>query len=235
MIFNRKEIDMEYLYEMHSHVKEVSTCSGTYAEKFIEYYTDIGYTGIVLTDHMNESTFSRTGLEGEPWDVKVSHYLKGFEAVKNAAHGKLTILLGMEISFYGNPNDYLVYGVTEEFLRSHGDLMAMSAKGFSRLAHENGLLFLQAHPFRRGMKIENWDILDGYEVFNGNARHNSNNDFAELWAKSKGKTILTSGSDFHEKEDTANGGIYFNTPIQTNDDLIRELKSGNYRLRKTEF
>lgn len=226
---------MEYLYEMHSHVKEVSTCSGTYAEKFIEYYTNIGYTGIVVTDHMNESTFDRGDLKNASWDNKVTHFLKGYQATKKAAEGKLNVLLGMEIRFYGNPNDYLVYGVTEEFLRSNGDLMAMSAKAFSKLAHKNGLLFLQAHPFRRGMKVENWDILDGYEVFNGNARHNSNNDIAELWAKKQGKTIVTSGSDFHEEEDISNGGIYFSSPIQTNEDLVRELKSGNYRLRKTEF
>ncbi len=228
---------MEYLYEMHSHVKEVSTCSGTYAKDFIKYYTDIGYTGIVVTDHMNSDTFSRAGLENEPWDTKIDHFLKGYEAVKEAAQGKLIVLLGMEIRFYTEkyPNDYLVYGVTEDFLRSYGDLMAMNPKTFSKLAHENGLIFLQAHPFRRGMKVENWDILDGYEVFNGNPRHNSNNDVAELWAKKQGKSIITSGSDFHEKEDTAHGGIYFNTLIKTNDELLNELRNNNYRLKKTDF
>ncbi len=228
---------MEYLYEMHSHVKEVSTCSGTYAKDFINYYTDIGYTGIVVTDHMNSDTFSRAGLENEPWDIKIDHFLKGYEAVKKATDGKLIVLLGMEIRFYTEkyPNDYLVYGVTEDFLRSYGDLMAMNPKTFSKLAHENGYLMLQAHPFRRGMKIENRDILDGYEVFNGNPRHNSNNEIAELWAKKQCKKIITSGSDFHEKEDTGNGGIYFNTLIKNNDDLLKELKNGNYRLKKTEF
>ncbi len=227
---------MEYLFEMHSHVKEVSTCSKTYAEQFIEFYTGIGYTGIIVTDHMNSDTFSRAGLEDAPWEEKVEHFLKGYQAVKKAAEGKLTVLLGMEIRFYNkSPNDYLVYGVTEDFLKSHGDLMALSPKAFSKLAHENGLLFIQAHPFRRGMIVENWDFLDGYEVFNGNPRHRSNNDIAEIWAKKHQKAIITSGSDFHEEDDIGHGGIYFSSPINSNEDLVRELKAGNYRLKKTEF
>ena len=137
----------------------------------------------------------------------------------------------MEISFYSSPNDYLVYGVTEDFIKNNGDLMAMKPKQFAKLARENGLIFLQAHPFRRGMEIENWEILDGYEIFNGNPRHNSCNDIAELWAKKHQKAILTSGSDFHEKEDAGSGGIYFQTLIRTNEELLRELRSGNYRLK----
>lgn len=227
---------MEYLFEMHAHVKEVSTCSETYAKQFVEYYTDIGYTGLIVTDHMNPNTFSEIGLENASWEEKVEHFLKGYKAVKEAASDKFTVLLGMELRFYnGGSNDYLVYGVTENFLKSNGDLMALSPKTFSKLAHENSLLFIQAHPFRRGMKIENWDFLDGYEVFNGNPRHRSNNDIAEIWAKKHNKAVITSGSDFHEVDDIGHGGIYFSSPINSNEDLVRELKAGNYRLKKTEF
>lgn len=226
---------MEYLYEMHAHVREVSTCAVAYAEDLIKCYTDKGYTGIVLTDHMNASTFKVPGIENASWDEKIDHFLAGFNAVKKAAEGKFIVLQGMEINFYNHPNDYLVYGVTEEFLRSNGDLMAMKPKEFSKIAHENGLLMIQAHPFRRGMKVEDWKILDGYEIFNGNPRHHSSNEMAAQWAKFHGKTLVTSGSDFHEKEDMGIGGIYFKSPIETNDDLLRELRAGNYRLKITDI
>lgn len=144
-------------------------------------------------------------------------------------------LLGFELNFYNTSNDYLVYGATEEFLRAHGDLMAMTPKQVSKLCRENGLLFIQAHPFRRGMEVVDWNILDGYEVFNGNPRHNSNNDIAEIWAKKHNKSLVVSGSDFHEIDDACAGGVYFKNPIRTNDDLLRELKSGNYRLRKSNL
>lgn len=226
---------MEYLYEMHAHSKEVSVCSITYAKEMAKRYADKGYDGIVITDHMNAPTFKKVGLEDAPWDKKIDHYLTGFNALKEAAEGRFNVLLGMEINFYNHPNDYLVYGITEDFLRSNGDIMAMTPAQFSKLAHENGLLMIQAHPFRRGMKIENWQILDGYEVFNGNPRHRSSNETAVQWAKLHGKTLVTSGSDFHEPEDTGIGGIYFQKPIETNADLLEELRAENYRLKVTEI
>ena len=226
---------MEYLFEMHTHTKEVSTCAVAYAEDLIESYKNSDYKGFVLTNHLNPSTFERVGLEHADWDKKIDHFMKGFNAVKKAAGDRFTVLLGFEINFYNTSNDYLVYGATEEFLRSHGDLMAMGSKKFSKLCREEGLLFIQAHPFRRGMKVTDWNILDGYEVFNGNPRHNSNNDIAEIWAKKHNKTIVVSGSDFHEIGDACAGGVYFKNPINNNDDLLRELRSGNYTLKKADL
>ena len=177
---------MEYLFEMHTHTKEVSTCAVAFAEDLIESYKDSDYAGFVLTNHLNASTFERVGLENASWDEKIDHFMKGYEAVKEAAGDRFIVLLGFEINFYNTPNDYLVYGATEEFLRSNGDLMAMTPKQFSKLCRDNGILFIQAHPFRRGMKIIDWNLLDGYEIFNGNPRHNSNNDIAEI---SRGYTL----------------------------------------------
>lgn len=227
---------MEYLFEMHTHTKEVSTCAVAYAEDLINSYKSSDYSGFVLTNHMNPDTFSCIGMSDAPWDEKIDHFMSGFDAVKKAAGDRFVVLLGMEIRFYNTPNnDYLVYGVTEEFLRSNGDLMALNPKQFSKLCKEKGLLFLQAHPFRRAMSITDWNILDGYEVFNGNPRHNSNNDIAEIWAKKHNKTIVVSGSDFHETDDACAGGVYFKNPINSNDDLLRELRSGNYTLKKADL
>lgn len=226
---------MSYLYEMHAHVKEVSTCAGSDAKKLWECYADTNYSGIVLTDHMNESTFIREGLADAPWEEKVKHFLSGYNAVKELFGDRMNIILGMEINFYHHPNDYLIYGVTEEFLLSHGDLMAMAPENFSKLCHENGLLMIQAHPFRRNTKVEDWKLLDGYEIFNGNPRHYSCNPIAEAWAKHHNKSIVTSGSDFHEPEDTGHGGIYFEKEIKTSQELVEELRKGNYTLKKDKF
>lgn len=226
---------MEYLYEMHAHTVEVSTCAVATAEEMIKYYDGKGYTGIVSTNHMNSSTFRRAGLANVSWDEKIDHFLKGYEILKAAAGEKYKVILGMEINFYMHPNDYLVYGITEEFLRSHGDLMAMGPENFSELAHEHGLLMIQAHPFRRDMIVEDWKILDGYEVFNGNPRHYSSNEIAMEWAKYHNKSIVTSGSDFHEEEDAGNGGIYFNKIIENNYELLEELRKGDYRLKITDI
>ena len=75
------------------------------------------------------------------------------------------------------------------------------------------MLFLQAHPFRRDLTVANWEYLDGYEVFNGNPRHKSCNEIAEMWAKYHNKNIVVAGSDFHEKGDEGIGGVYFEKEI----------------------
>ena len=220
---------------MHAHVSEVSTCSPTSAKEFVSLYAGTEYTGIVLTDHMNSDTFTVRGLGDVTWDEKIDHFLTGYKAVKEAAGDSLVVIMAMEIHFYDNPNDYLVYGITEEFLRSNGDLMALGAKKFSKLAKENGIVFIQAHPFRRDSLVTDWKILDGYEIFNGNPRHYSCNPMAEEWAKYHHKSIVTSGSDFHEPEDAGHGGVYFEKKITTPQELVEELRSGNYTLMKKKF
>ncbi len=226
---------MSYLYEMHAHIKEVSTCSGSTAKVLADLYKSSEYSGIVLTDHMNPETFSRRGLKDAPWDEKIDHFLSGYKALKEECANKLNIILGMEIRFYSCSNDYLVYGITEEFLRSHGDLMAYEPEDFYKIAKENGVLMIQAHPFRREMQVHNWKNIDGYEIFNGNPRHYSCNPMAEAWAKYHNKTIVTSGSDFHEIEDAYHGGIYFDKEIKTSEELVEELKKGNYTLKRDRF
>ena len=45
---------------------------------------------------------------------------------------------------------------------------------------------MQAHPFRTGLTREDPALLDGVEVFNGNARHDSHNDDALRFARENG-------------------------------------------------
>lgn len=226
---------MEYLYEMHAHTKEVSNCAVATAKDLVESYKGTEYKGIVLTNHLNEMTFKRIHMEDASWDEKIDHFLSGYNILKKEAGGRFNVLLGVEINFYNTANDYLVYGVTEEFLRSNGDLMAMDLEELSKITHENGLLLVQAHPFRRDMEVADWKLLDGYEIFNGNPRHYSSNEIAEEWAKFHNKSLVLSGSDFHEIEDAGIGGVYFNKEIKTNGELLEELKAGNYRVRKVDF
>ena len=58
---------------------------------------------------------------------------------------------------------------------------------------------------------------------------------AEQWASYHNKAIVTSGSDFHEPEDACHGGIYFEKEIKTPQELVEELRGGNYTLKKDKF
>jgi histidinol phosphatase-like PHP family hydrolase len=218
---------------MHFHTKNTSNCAEVPAEIAVEEYINAGYDGIVVTDHLSTSTYMKYGRELLPWKKKVDFFLRGYKSAVKTANGRIPVLLGMELRFRTSEgdNDYLVYGITEEFLYSHPDLLNMNSRTFYELAKDNNLLVFQAHPFRVGMKVTNPKYLDGVEIFNGNPRHNSSNDIAEMWAK-KYDLMVTSGSDYHEIGDLGSGGIWFDKEITDNKTLVEELKEQKYELKR---
>lgn len=218
---------------MHFHTKNTSNCANVPAKISVEEYIKAGYDGIVVTDHLSPSTYMKYGRELLPWKKKIDFFLRGYNEAKKTANGRIPVLLGMELRFRTSEgdNDYLVYGINEEFLYSHPNLLEMNSRTFYELAHKNGFLVFQAHPFRVGMKVTNPKYLDGVEIFNGNPRHNSSNDIAEMWAK-KYDLMVTSGSDYHEIGDLGTGGIWFNKKITDNKTLVEELSKRNYEIKK---
>ncbi len=216
-----------YQYDLHCHTKESSPCGNVRAAVMIKEYQQAGYNGLVVTDHAYPGC-QKKHFFNRKRDF-VDYFLQGYHALLQAAGEDFTILLGMEIRFEENRNDYLVYGVTEEFLRRHGGLALckLGVEKFSALAKEEGLLLVQAHPFRTGLVRADARFLDGVEVNNGNQRHNSRNSDALAWAEQH-HLMQTSGSDYHELEDLAQGGICTAQKITTSDDLIRILRSGDY-------
>ncbi len=231
----------EFLYEMHAHTRETSRCAEAEAHELVEDCINAGYKGIVITDHMSPSTFERfksrkTGFflkdHNISWHEKVSFFLNGYHEALKAADGRINILLGMELRFNSpnSINDYLVYGVTEDFLYNTPDLLDMDLRSFSNLAHKNEMIVFQAHPFRVGMTITNPKYLNGIEVYNGNPRHNSHNMIAGIWAK-EFNLLGLSGSDYHKREDASCGGVYFKKEITDNETLVHEILAKNYRLK----
>ena len=218
---------------MHFHTKNTSNCAEVPAEIAVEEYIRAGYDGIIVTDHLSPSTYMKYSRELLPWDKKVDFFLRGYKAAKKTAAGRINVLLGMELRFRTSEgdNDYLVYGITEDFLYKNPGLLNLNIKKFYDLAKRNGFLVFQAHPFRVGMKITHPKHLDGIEIFNGNPRHNSSNDIAEMWAK-KYNLMVTSGSDYHEIEDLGSGGIWFDKEIMDNETLIQEMLKREYEIKK---
>ncbi len=223
---------MKYSTELHAHTAQTSRCAKDTAQILVENYLRAGYSTLVTTDHLSPSTFEAYKKDTLSWNDKVDIFLKGHLTAKAAAENTgLTVLLGMELRFdrKGVINDYLVYGVTEDFLRQNGDLLKMRLSAFSKLAHKNGLLIFQAHPFRNGMTVVHPEHLDGYEIYNACVRHNSRNSIAEKWASLHKKPGIA-GSDYHQSEDTARGGIVTAQKIESNAVLLSVLRNQEYKL-----
>lgn len=218
--------------ELHLHNAEVSDCGRVFSPEIVETYVKAGYDTVVLTNHMSRFTYKskRNGArEDMTWDEKVDFYLDGYKMLCKAANGRLNVILGMELRFDTDNNDYLVYGITEEFMRKTGDLMKMNLKMLKPIFEENGILVFQAHPFRNGMQITKPELLDGIEIFNGHMDHDSRNVIAQIWAEKFGLK-RTAGSDYHYSSQTPNAGMLTDVEVKDVSTLVEILRSGQYQL-----
>ncbi|MBQ2734552.1 MAG: hypothetical protein IJF33_01835 [Clostridia bacterium] len=214
---------MQYKTELHAHTREVSPCADLTAPEVAERFLAAGYTSLVVTNHYCDYVVDNAG---ESWEEKMDYYLLPYRKMQEYAKGRLNVLLGLELRFLENFNDYLVYGVDEQFLHDYPDLHKMSLKTFAPFAKEHGLLVIQAHPFRNRMTVMNPKLLDGVEVFNGHKGHDSRNPVADMWAKRYG-LLRASGSDFHHPDSEESGGILTEQPITSVSQLVETLRTGN--------
>ncbi len=222
---------MEFKTELHCHSNDISFCAKVDTKTIIDKFVSAGYSTLVLANHFIEHMVEPHGCHS--WDEWIDKYLWAYEKLKKEGEGKINILLGMELRFNNNNNDYLVFGISEKFLRDNPDFYKLDIWKFHDLAKENGLIVVQAHPFRDGMTVTHPHAVDGVEVFNGHGGHDSRNDIADAWADKFG-LIKTSGTDFHYDYAPANAGIITDFEIKDMDTLVETLKSGNYKLIKGE-
>ncbi len=216
--------------ELHAHSAESSRCGSVGAEETVKKYYETGYQALVLTDHYYARFFDK--IKNLSWEKQLEKYLKGYQtAVKAAQNLDFKVFLGIEIKFNDDPNEYLVYGLKEEFLKKNPNLHQFSLAEFKTLtaAQKEEVLIFQAHPYRPGMAPAADHLLDGLEVYNGNPRHDSQNDKALSYAE-KHNLKMISGSDFHEYEDLARGGIAAAEFPKKMSELISLLKIGDYQL-----
>ena len=210
--------------EMHAHTGEASPCANVSAGQIPVLYQQTGYDAIVITDHYCKWAQERSGAETA--EAYAQYFLNGYQTAK-AAGDKIgfPVLLGAEANLPGSPNDYLLYGI----ILQHPDLHEMTLKELYALCQKEQILLLQAHPYRTYCTPADPAYLDGAESYNGNPRHNNQNELAKEWSQ-KYHMIQSSGSDFHELEDVAKGGIETSIPVTDTRALYQVLRSGNYKL-----
>lgn len=218
---------MSYLFDIHVHTSEASCCGEVPAARVVERYIKLGYDGICITDHMN---LHNIRAHGKDYREGAGVFLSGYRAAKEAAGGRLTVILGMEIRFLDYDNDYLVFGFDEDFVLSRNLAEFSELEEFRPFADENNLTVFQAHPFRNNMSVVDPSLLDGIEVYNGHGGHNSRNDIAYRWAK-KYSLRMSSASDFHRETGMEPGGIYFEKRPENSFDVARMLLDNEYKLK----
>ena len=108
-----------YLFDPHTHTAETSKCGHLPAAEVVDRYVRHGFSGLVVTDHLHPEYLSRIDTDHD-WNKVIDHYLSGYRASKQRGDEVgFQVLLGAELRFPENDNDYLVYGIDEAWLRSN--------------------------------------------------------------------------------------------------------------------
>ena len=151
-----------FLFDTHVHTKESSSCGKVSAADIVRRYKSLGYNGIIVTDHVHAAQFSK---HGSSYEEQAEKYLCGYKAAKAFEDENFKVILGMEIRFLKNDNDYLFYGFDESFVFSRDLAHIESLEAFRPVVEGNNLIIIQAHPFRHNMTIIEQSLVDGIEVY----------------------------------------------------------------------
>ncbi|WP_041138059.1 PHP domain-containing protein [Beduini massiliensis] len=212
--------------ELHTHTSEGSSCAKAKAKDIIKAYQAFGADGVVITNHYSKNTYERFKE-----DLK-NNYLKGYRnALKQAEASSLKVFLGMELNLSSHPNDYLIYGIDEDFIVKYPTIFNESLERVAEIVHHEGGVIFQAHPLRKPCEIKGADVLDGYE-FNYTPFHNNYNDHLTQWVLKHQKDYPSlqyiCGSDCHGLESVGCKLFEIDEPINNNKALVKALKNKKY-------
>ena len=209
--------------ETHIHTMEVSSCSHMRAVDMVRKYASKGYSTLCITDHFQSNTLD--GVGDIPWADKMTLFLSGYYKAKREGEKLgVNVIMGAEFCFAGASNHYVVYGISKEFLDAHPNLHKMTIAEFSKIAKENGLFVVQAHPYRDGKNYPTTEYVDAIELYNSNPRHENNTELAEALIKETDIPV-SAGSDAHREVDVALSGLITEEEIKTAADLIDCIKN----------
>ncbi|MDO4267170.1 MAG: hypothetical protein Q4C73_01760 [Eubacteriales bacterium] len=137
----------QYKLDMHIHTSETSSCGQIAGAEVARLYREAGYQGIMITDHYHKEYFE--GLGDMKPDEKIERFLTGYRAAR--AEGErigLDVLLGIEFRNRETDNDFLITGITEQFLHAYPDTYMLPLEQAIDLFHRHHMLVIQAHPVR---------------------------------------------------------------------------------------
>ena len=221
----KQELNEDYKYriELHAHSKPVSPCSEIPPEDLIRIYKDLGFHALVLTNHFMIFNYEQKK------DEYLKSYIEAYEkCVELGERAGIKVLFGTEIRFTENQNDYLIYGVNKELLNDIYDFLPYGIENFRKNYPLDNSVFIQAHPFRKGIELVNPELLDGIEVYNLHPNHNSRVAVASAYAKENGKDIITIGTDFHHPGHEGLTALRSKILPDDSFDLANILKSKDY-------
>ena len=187
--------------DMHVHTR-FSPCSIIRVRQLFSIIKQKGIDGVCITDH--DTTASLSVIKNTP---EVSG---------------ISILTGIE--YTTSKGDILVFGPIDHIPKG------LSAENLLKWVKKEEGVAIPAHPFRKSRPTAP-DILHSFEILELlNGRNSpSENESCRKWLikHGNGKRVI-GGSDAHTPEEVGKMVTAFNKNIYTVEDLIHELKYGEY-------
>jgi len=222
---------MKHLYETHLHTSLSSACGASRGSEYIKMYKDIGYSGIIITDHFyNGNTAISKTL---PWKEWVNRFYFGYEEARNEGERQgFDVFFGWEETFDGC-DDYLVYGLDKEWLLENPQARNWSRIEQYKTVRAAGGCVIQAHPFRQRSYINrvvlSTGCVDGVEAANAGNGEPSFDALAMRYAQ-KLKLPYIAGSDVHYADQIKCGdifGVFLKEKVNSIDGFVNAVCNNN--------
>lgn len=223
---------MGYRYELHCHTKDGSLCGAMGVRELTEFYHQMGYSGICITDHFSGNSVVP---DEAPWAERVKYFDGVYEALcKSGKKLGLSVFFGIEYTIYNDidymsdatGNDFLIYNLTREWLLANrAAFIGRPSDIFARVRGAGGFI-IHAHPFKEADYIDCVRLyprgVDAVETYNANCG-DFVNDFAKTYARHYG-LLETAGSDFHRLAQRKLTGLETSSPCMSAGELVDAIK-----------
>lgn len=188
----------ELLVDCHAHTSAVSVCCRKNASEIVDEAITAGIDGIILTNHYDMryvEDMHRYESVGKMAEAHVDEYRRA-KAIGDE-RGFL-VMFGVEVSMKRYDGTHvLVYGIDEEFLLEHSDILFYTQAELYEKVHAVGGAVVQAHPLRNGKNVLlDTSYLDGVEISSHILYDGTHYEELSEFAYDNG-LILTSGGDYH--------------------------------------
>ncbi len=217
---------MKHIYETHLHTSQSSACGQSRGRDYIRRYQDLGYSGIIVTDHFfGGNTAVPRHL---PWRERIHLFCKGYEDAWEAGEkAGFSVFFGWEQHYDGD--EYLIYGLNKQWLLDHPEAERWTRKEQYEAVHAGGGCVVQAHPFRDRDYISavrlSTGCVDAVEAYNA-ANRPENDMLAVRYAQNLGLP-MTAGSDIHHIQQWPDGhmmGVVFDSPLLSIQDYVKAIR-----------
>lgn len=217
---------MAFLYETHLHTRDGSSCGVSGGREYVKKYLDLGYTGVIITDHFFKGNCRAD--RNLPWKKWVEEQCRGYEKTREeGARRGLDVFFGWEETIDGD--DYLVYGLGREWLLEHPEAAYWTREEQAEAVRRYGGCVVHAHPFRYAAGYAGIPAAAGY-VDAVEVANSGNQQICDAAAYSYAKKINvpgTAGSDIHYAGDIRKDtvfGVYLDKKMETIADYVRAVK-----------